>query len=113
MAAIKRLNSVDAGFKTALDDLLAFEGAQDDKIEQTVANILADVRTRGDAAVIEYTNRFDRLILRSIESQQGLEPLREIRVTAGKALDGDHGSIAPAMASMIGTSFSRLSLSAA
>ncbi len=61
MVAIKRLDSTDAGFQAALDELLAFEGAQDDRIEQTVAAILADVKTRGDAAVIEYTNRFDRL----------------------------------------------------
>ena len=61
MVAIRRLNSTDAGFKAALDELLAFEGAQDEKIDQTVAAILADVKSRGDAAVIEYTNRFDRL----------------------------------------------------
>jgi len=66
MVAIKRLNSADAGFKVALDELLAFEGAQDDRIEQTVANILADVKKRGDAAVIEYTNRFDRLSAKSM-----------------------------------------------
>jgi histidinol dehydrogenase len=41
--------------------LLAFEGAQDDKIDAVVANILNDVKTRGDAAVLEYTQRFDRL----------------------------------------------------
>ena len=52
MVAIKRLNSTDSGFKAQLDELLAFEGAQDDRIEQTVAGILADVKRRGDAAVI-------------------------------------------------------------
>ena len=61
MIAIKRLNSADTGFKAQLDELLAFEGAQDENIDQTVAAILADVKARGDAAVIEYTNRFDRL----------------------------------------------------
>ncbi|MDQ5960822.1 MAG: histidinol dehydrogenase, partial [Pseudomonadota bacterium] len=61
MVAIKRFSSTDADFKAQLDALLAFEGAQDEKIDQTVAAILADVKTRGDAAVIEYTNRFDRL----------------------------------------------------
>ncbi|MFC5300218.1 histidinol dehydrogenase [Azospira restricta] len=66
MVAIKRLNSADAGFTVALDELLAFEGAQDDRIEQTVAAILADVKKRGDAAVIEYTNRFDRLSAKSM-----------------------------------------------
>ncbi|MDQ5918757.1 MAG: histidinol dehydrogenase [Pseudomonadota bacterium] len=61
MVAIKRFSSTDADFKAQLDALLAFEGAQDEKIDQTVAAILADVKARGDAAVIEYTNRFDRL----------------------------------------------------
>ncbi|MFA7292679.1 MAG: histidinol dehydrogenase [Rhodocyclaceae bacterium] len=66
MVAIKRLNSTDAVFQAQLDELLAFEGAQDDRIDQTVAAILADVKSRGDAAVIEYTNRFDRLTAKSM-----------------------------------------------
>lgn len=57
---IKRLNTQDAGFKAELKALLAFETAQDDSIDQVVANILRDVKTRGDAAVLEYTNRFDK-----------------------------------------------------
>jgi histidinol dehydrogenase len=61
MINIKRLSSTDADFKVRLDALLAFEGAQDESIDQTVAAILADVKVRGDAAVVEYTNRFDRL----------------------------------------------------
>ncbi|MGE5492380.1 MAG: histidinol dehydrogenase [Actinomycetota bacterium] len=61
MVAIKRLSTTDSDFKARLDELLAFEAAQDENIERTVANILADVKTRGDAAVVEYTNRFDRL----------------------------------------------------
>jgi len=61
MIGIKRLSSTDVDFKARLDALLAFEGAQDESIDQTVAAILADVKARGDAAVVEYTNRFDRL----------------------------------------------------
>jgi histidinol dehydrogenase len=61
MINIKRLSSTDTDFKARLDALLAFEGAQDESIDQTVAAILADVKARGDAAVVEYTNRFDRL----------------------------------------------------
>jgi len=57
---IKRLNTQDAGFDAELKALLAFETAQDDNIDQVVANILKDVKTRGDAAVLEYTNRFDK-----------------------------------------------------
>jgi histidinol dehydrogenase len=58
---IRRLSTADVGFDQALKDLLAFETAQDDKIDQVVADILRDVKTRGDAAVLEYTHRFDRL----------------------------------------------------
>lgn len=57
---IKRLNTRDAGFDAELKALLAFETAQDDSIDQVVANILKDVKARGDAAVLEYTNRFDK-----------------------------------------------------
>ncbi len=59
--AIKRFSSTDADFSARLDQLLAFEGAQDASVEATVASILADVKERGDDAVLEYTNRFDRL----------------------------------------------------
>jgi len=57
---IKRLNTRDTGFEAELKALLAFETAQDDTIDQVVANILKDVKARGDAAVLEYTNRFDK-----------------------------------------------------
>jgi len=58
---IKRFSSSDADFKARLDALLAFESAQDESVDRAVAAILADVKVRGDAAVVEYTNRFDRL----------------------------------------------------
>ncbi|HKJ09980.1 MAG TPA: histidinol dehydrogenase [Gammaproteobacteria bacterium] len=61
MVDIKQLDSSDAGFWTALDKLLAWEGVSDRQVTDTVRGILADVRGRGDAAVIEYTNRFDRM----------------------------------------------------
>ena len=58
---IRRLSSQQADFQVQLDKLLAFETTQDEKLEATVATILTDVRTRGDEAVLEYTQRFDRL----------------------------------------------------
>ncbi|MDR3159111.1 MAG: histidinol dehydrogenase [Zoogloeaceae bacterium] len=61
MPNIKRLDSKQSDFPAALEALLAFEGAQEAHVENTVAAILADVRQRGDAAVLEYTRRFDRL----------------------------------------------------
>ena len=58
---INRLDSSAADFRVRLNALLAYEPAQDEAVERTVAAILEDVRARGDAAVLEYTLRFDRL----------------------------------------------------
>jgi histidinol dehydrogenase len=60
---IRKLSSRSVGFNAELDKLLAFEETADEKLEATVAGILADVRKRGDAAVLEYTRKFDRLPL--------------------------------------------------
>ncbi len=65
MVQIKRFNSSDADFSAKLDALLAFENAQDDAVDATVASILNDIHSRKDAALIEYTNRFDRLAIQS------------------------------------------------
>ena len=56
---MKRLSTQTPQFQQELQSLLAFETAQDPKIDQIVADICADVQRRGDAAVLEYTNRFD------------------------------------------------------
>ncbi|MGA7799777.1 MAG: histidinol dehydrogenase [Gammaproteobacteria bacterium] len=61
MVDIKQLDSSDSGFWEALEGLLAWDGVSDQQVADTVRGILADVRKRGDAAVIEYTNRFDRM----------------------------------------------------
>ncbi|MFQ5487530.1 MAG: histidinol dehydrogenase [Gammaproteobacteria bacterium] len=61
MRESKTLNAADAGFRAQLESLLAWESVSDQAINETVREILAAVRQRGDAAVIEYTNRFDRL----------------------------------------------------
>jgi len=58
---IRRLSTSRADFDNDLKQLLAFETAQDDQIDQVVADILRDVKQRGDVAVLEYTQRFDRL----------------------------------------------------
>ena len=57
---IRRLSTQDKSFDADLKALLAFETAQDDSIDVVVAAILKDVKARGDAAVLEYTNRFDK-----------------------------------------------------
>jgi len=58
---INRLNSRDADFTQSLAALLAFDASVDVAIEETVTAILADVRQRGDAALLDYTRRFDRV----------------------------------------------------
>jgi len=56
---VRRLATTQADFDTQLSQLLAFEAAQDPQVDTTVAAILADVKARGDAAVLEYTKKFD------------------------------------------------------
>ena len=61
MIALKRLASSAPDFAVRLAALLAFEAAQDPQIDSAVAAILADVKQRGDAALLDYTKRFDRV----------------------------------------------------
>lgn len=63
-----RLSSAQAGFDAALAELTRYESAQDAAVEAAVRAIIDDVRRRGDAAVLEYTNRFDRMSAPSIET---------------------------------------------
>ena len=56
---IRRLSTSDPDFWSALDNLLAWEGVSDAEVTARVREILQAVRQRGDAAVVEYTNRFD------------------------------------------------------
>ena len=58
---MKLLNSSAPDFLASLDALTHHAGALDDGVDATVAAILSDVRARGDAAVLEYTQKFDRL----------------------------------------------------
>jgi histidinol dehydrogenase len=73
MSAIARLSTRRADFPARLKALLAFEATQDDNIESVVTGILHAVRTRGDAAVLEYTSRFDQLSAQSMDALQ-LQP---------------------------------------
>jgi len=60
MAEPRRLSTRDDGFEAAFAKLLAFEAAQDEGVEHATAAILEAVRLRGDAALLEFTHRFDR-----------------------------------------------------
>jgi len=63
MLNISSLNYSDADFYKRLDDVLAWDASIDGDIAKIVADILSDVKQRGNAAVIEYTNKFDRMSL--------------------------------------------------
>jgi histidinol dehydrogenase len=68
MIAIRRLATDQPDFETRLAELLAFDTTQDPQVEHAVSAILADVKARGDDAVLEYTRRFDRLQAGSVAS---------------------------------------------
>jgi histidinol dehydrogenase len=61
-----RLSTASDGFEAAFARRLFWSGDTDAAIEQRVQEILADVQTRGDAAVLEYTGRFDRVFAPSV-----------------------------------------------
>ncbi|GAA6144567.1 histidinol dehydrogenase [Thalassolituus maritimus] len=57
---IRRYRSDQSDFAAQMDELLAWEAVSDTGVQEAVTNIVNDVRQRGDAALIEYTNKFDR-----------------------------------------------------
>ena len=59
MAEIRRMSTADADFQQELQRLLAWESVSDSKIKQTVEQIIEDIRCQGDAALLQYTRRFD------------------------------------------------------
>jgi histidinol dehydrogenase len=60
MPDIARLSTADADFSARLDALLAWESVSNRDVQRTVDDIIDAIRTRGDAALLEYTARFDR-----------------------------------------------------
>ena len=67
LAKALRLNTTDANFEAAFQQRLHWSADADAAIESRVADILADVQKRGDAAVLEYTQRFDGLSAQSMQ----------------------------------------------
>ncbi len=63
---ITRLDTAEPDFSKRLTSLLAFEASEDEAIDRAAAQILASVKTSGDTAVLEATNRFDRLTASSV-----------------------------------------------
>jgi histidinol dehydrogenase len=63
---LRRLSTRSAGFDGELTALTRYEAAQDGGVEAVVRSIIAEVRARGDAAVLEYAQRFDKVSARSL-----------------------------------------------
>jgi len=63
---LRRLSTRDAGFEAAFAPLVAVDSAVDAGIVRAADAIVDDVRARGDAALLEYTNRFDRMAAPSV-----------------------------------------------
>ena len=71
---MRRLSTQDSAFNAQLDDLLAWESVSDIEVQQSVTHIVTEVRRRGDDALVEFTNRFDRM---SVASMAELELSQE------------------------------------
>ncbi|MFC3681665.1 histidinol dehydrogenase [Bacterioplanoides pacificum] len=83
---IRRFSSDQADFSAQMDALLAWEAVSDHQVQQIVTDILADVKKRGDAAVVEYSNRFDHLHAQSMsELELGQEQLQQALDTLPQA----------------------------
>jgi histidinol dehydrogenase len=87
--SIQRLNFRDATFRAELDKALAWNSISDQAVQASVHKILADVRERGDAAVVEWTNKLDGL---QAESIQALEISRDELQHSLNNLPGDQSA---------------------
>ncbi len=83
---IKKLNTTATDFNQQLETLLAWDATDNLDIHQRVLAIIADVRKRGDAAVIDYTNLFDK---RDVLNASELEMSKETLQTAWENLPTD------------------------
>jgi histidinol dehydrogenase len=89
---VKRLNSGDAGFKETLLSSLSLPMADDAAIDAVVVSVLAQVKAKGDAAVLDFTKQFDRLDVTSVAeleiSKEELEQAyRQLSTEQKNALD--------------------------
>ena len=75
MLDITRLDSNSPDFWQQLDKLLAWESVSDNKVNAVVREVLDSVQQRGDTAVVEYTNKFDRLKVSSM-AELGIDAAR-------------------------------------
>jgi histidinol dehydrogenase len=59
MSEINQLSTANEDFWQRLDQLLAWESVSDTAVNDTVNQIISDIRAKGDAALVDFTNRFD------------------------------------------------------
>lgn len=88
MTAIKmvRLDANSSDFQQQLQQRLAWDASDDLEIHQRVLAIIADIRQRGDAALLEYTNRFDRC---NVQSAADLELDKQALLDAWNSLPSE------------------------
>ena len=79
---VLRLDTRDEGFEAAFAALLVAKRETDTDVDGAVAAIINDVRERGDAALVDYTNRFDRVALTASELRLSPQEIAGIAVKA-------------------------------
>jgi histidinol dehydrogenase len=89
---VRRLNANDAGFREEMDRLLAWESVSDERVNNVVKEVLQRVKTEGDAALLDFTAKFDRLTLSSgaeleISRERMLKALQTIPQAQRDALE--------------------------
>ena len=90
---LRRLSTRAPGFDAELARLTRYDAARDPEVEAAVRAILADVRARGDVALLEYTQRFDKVSARSVSEL--VRPFAGVSIPAGQseALRAAHARI--------------------
>jgi len=95
---LRCLTTRDPGFEDSLEKLTRFEPGESPQVREAVRGILADVRARGDAAVLDYAQRFDGVSARSLAELE--IPAEELRAALSSiapqtraALEVAHGRI--------------------
>jgi len=84
MSIMRRLDSAQQGFDAEFDALIASDAENDPDVEARARAIIADVRARGDAALVDYSRELDQ---RELASPDELEVTLERRAQARDAID--------------------------
>ena len=87
------LTTAQSDFEARFAAFLAAKRETEEEVDQVVAAILVEVRERGDAAVIDYTERFDRLQLTTEELKI---TAREIRTAEAACAEAELAALAEA-----------------